>query len=531
MSSSVSGSAILRTVAAICLMLIALPATFAQAPADPPLGTPDTQQAAPLLSPDQLNNLVAPIALYPDPLLSQVLAASTYPLEIVEAQQWLGQNSNLQGAQLMDAAKGQNWDPSVQALVAFPDALRLLANDVQWTTALGNAFLAQQADVMSSVQRMRARARANGRLNSTPQQVVTMDNQGGQSEIEIQPADPQVVYVPVYSPTYVWGPPAWGGYYDPWYASGFGFGFGPGIYMSSFFPSWGGWGGWGWGCGWYGRGLFLNTGFFHRYGFRGGYARGFGGGFGDRGFGGRVGWAHNPGHRMGVPYPNRALASRFNSNRFSSGLSGGGRMNGGQFTGGARANAGQWNGRRFDSGRSGGTLPNRSAASAGASGFRSASPGQWQRFSNGNRLPSAGQSGARGFARSGDSGFRSGNRGYAGAYRQALPGNGAGGGSQSYRAPAQSSRGYGAVQGYRSAPSYNRSFGPGYSTPRQNFSAPRSYSAPRQSFSAPRSYSAPRFSGGGSGFSRGPSGGNSHPSGGQSRPSGGRADGGGGHRR
>ena len=127
-------------------------------------GSPGHTTGAPLLSPDQLDNLVAPIALYPDPLLGQVLAASTYPLEIVEAQQWLQQNSNLQGAQLMDAAKQQNWDPSVQALVAFPDALSLLSNDIRWTTDLGNAFLAQQADVMSAVQRMRARAQANGKL-------------------------------------------------------------------------------------------------------------------------------------------------------------------------------------------------------------------------------------------------------------------------------------------------------------------------------------------------------------------------------
>ena len=121
--------------------------------------TPTRPRPLPLLSPDQLDNLVAPVALYPDPLLGQVLAASTYPLEIVEAQQWLQQNGNLQGAQLVDAAKQQNWDPSVQALVAFPDALQLLSNDVRWTTDLGNAFLAQQADVMSAVQTMRARAR------------------------------------------------------------------------------------------------------------------------------------------------------------------------------------------------------------------------------------------------------------------------------------------------------------------------------------------------------------------------------------
>ncbi len=442
---------------------------------------PDTQQAAPLLSPDQLDNLVGPIALYPDPLLSQVLAASTYPLEIVEAQQWLRQNSNLPAAQLIDAAKQQNWDPSVQALVAFPEALGLLANDVQWTTDLGDAFLAQQADVMSAVQNMRARARANGRLNSTPQQVVTMDNQDNQSAIEIQPADPQVVYVPVYSPSYVWGPPIGGAYYDMWYPSGFGFGFGfgPGIYMSSYFPGWGGWGGWGWGYGWFGRGMYLNTGFFPRYGFRGGYYGGFGGGVGGRGYGGQAAWQHNPGHRMGVPYSNRATANRFNSNRFSSGRSGG-------------------------------------------------------------------------------SAIRPGNRGNAGSVRQASPNYGAGGRSQGYRVPAQGSRGNGAAQGNRSAPSYNRSLGQSQSTPRdRSYSAPRSSSASRPSYSAPRSssasrpsysaprsssasrpsYSAPRSSsarssggnaGGGGGRS---SGGSSGSSGGRSGSSGGNAGGGGGHRR
>src|ERR1017187_6546724 len=233
-----------------CVLLIAGMGTamFAQAPA-PPQSQAQGQAQGQTFAPQQLDNLVAPIALYPDPLLGQVLAASTYPVELVEAQQWLQANGSLQGQQLMDAARQQNWDASVQAMVAMPDVLTKLTQDIQWTTDLGNAFLAQQADVMGAVQRMRARARANGRLNTTPQQVVTMDNQEGQNAIEIQPADPQVVYVPVYSPTYVWGQPAWGGYYDPWYATGFGFG--PGIYMSSFFPGWGGWGGLGWGCGWY----------------------------------------------------------------------------------------------------------------------------------------------------------------------------------------------------------------------------------------------------------------------------------------
>ena len=155
-------------------------------------------------SSEQLDNLVAPIALYPDPLLGQILVASTYPLEVVEANQWLQQNRNLRGQELIDAAKRQPWDPSVQALVAVPDALAKLNQDIRWTTDLGNAFLSQQADVMSAVQRMRARAQENGRLSSTPQQTVRTQEQGGQEVIVIQPANPQVIYVPTYEPFYIW---------------------------------------------------------------------------------------------------------------------------------------------------------------------------------------------------------------------------------------------------------------------------------------------------------------------------------------
>ena len=138
----------------------------AQAPAPPPL------------SPDQLNNLVAPIALYPDSLLSQILVASTYPLEVAEAGQWLQRNPGLQGSQLVDAARQQNWDPSVQALVVFPDVVNRLNADIRWTTDLGNAFLSQQADVMNAVQRMRVRAMAAGKLSSNSQQTVTTENGG-----------------------------------------------------------------------------------------------------------------------------------------------------------------------------------------------------------------------------------------------------------------------------------------------------------------------------------------------------------------
>jgi len=437
------------------------------------------QQVVPLLSPDQLSNLVAPVALYPDPLLSQVLAASTYPLEIAEAAQWLQRNGNLQGTQLMDAAKQQNWDPSVQALVAFPDALKLLGNDIRWTTDLGNAFLAQQSDVMSAVQGMRARAQANGRLSTTPQQVVTTDTQGNQSAIEIQPADPQVVYVPVYNPAYVWGPPAWGAYPDLWYPDyfgfGFGFGFGPGIYIGSFFPGWIGWGGWGWGCGWFGNGLFVNTGFFSRYGFRGG----FGGGFAGRGFGGRGAWAHDPGHRMGVPYSNSAVASRFSSSRFN-GSGAGGR----QFSSISRGNSGQALGGRA----------NASEANRGQSGG-------WRSFNGDNRAATSGN---------------------AGSNRQASA-NFSRGTSQGYGAPAANYRANGSAQSYRGQPSYNRSSASAYSAPRgQSYSAPRSYSSPSGNFAASpsrsssgmRSFSAPRSSGGHSGSSRGSGG---HSGGGHRR--------------
>ena len=252
-------------------------------------------------SPEQLNNLVAPIALYPDPLLGQLLVASTYPLEVVEANQWLQRNKNLSGQELMDAAKQQSWDPSVQALVAVPDALAKLNQDIRWTTDLGNAFLAQQADVMNAVQQMRARAQANGNLSSTPQQTVTTEAQGGQQVIVIQPANPQVIYVPYYDPVYVWGPPVYG-YYPPLYYSGFGFGFGRGFNLSFYFDDWGGWGGWGWGPSWFGRSVFVNNSFFPRYGFH----RGYGGGFG-----GRTIWAHDPGHRLGIPYGNHQVAARF----------------------------------------------------------------------------------------------------------------------------------------------------------------------------------------------------------------------------
>jgi hypothetical protein len=261
-----------------------------------------TQPAPPQeLSADQLDNLVAPIALYPDPLLSQVLVASTYPLEVVEASQWLQRNKNLRGQDLVNAAKEQSWDPSIQALVVVPDTLRKLNEDIRWTTDLGEAFLAQEADVMNAVQRMRGRAQDNGRLASTRQQKVSTQQQGGQRIIVIEPAYPEVIYVPVYDPVYVWGPPVYG-YYPPLYYPRYGFGFGIGFNLGFCYANWGGWGFWGWGPNWYGGTVYVNNYFFHHYG----YHQHWGGGYRDR-----YAWVHNPVHRLNVPYRTAPVAARY----------------------------------------------------------------------------------------------------------------------------------------------------------------------------------------------------------------------------
>lgn len=307
-----------------CALLLLLANVHVSAQVQPP--------PAPTLSPQQLDDLVAPIALYPDSVLSQLLIACTYPLEVVEAWQWLQQHRNLNGPQLLEAARDQNWDPSVQALVVFPDVLNRLNQDVRWTTDLGNAFLAQQADVMDAVQRMRATAKANGRLQSTPQETVEEQTNGNQSAIAIQPTNPQVVYVPVYNPEYIWGPPVFG-YYPPllYPGVGVGFSFGAGIFIGGFFGGCCGWvgGGWGWGPSWFDHNIVINNNFFHRYGFHD-FHRGD--------FQGRENWTHDPGHRLGVPYPNREMENRFRGGDFARG---GGSPGGGERFGGGNFNRGQ----------------------------------------------------------------------------------------------------------------------------------------------------------------------------------------------
>ena len=295
-----------RAVAVLCAALLAVqnPYAFAQQP-QPAAGAPDQSQKT--LSQGQLESLVAPIALYPDPILSQALVASTYPLEIVEAGRWLSQHSNLTGKALADAAAKQPWDASVQALVMLPDVLKRLDQDVGWTSDLGNAFLAQQQDVMDAIQRLRQRASDAGALKSTSQQTVSTTTENNQPYIVIQPANPEVVYVPQYNPVAVWGPPPPYYPYPPIYyppvsggaIAASAISFGVGMAVGAIWGG-GGWGGWGWGVGW-GRGnnVVINNNFIHRNNFN------------RVNVGNGNNWVHNPAHRAGVPYNNRNVANRF----------------------------------------------------------------------------------------------------------------------------------------------------------------------------------------------------------------------------
>ena len=217
----------------------------------------EAPQAA--LSASQIDELVSPIALYPDALVAQILAASTYPDQVVAANTWLQANSKLNAADLAKQADGQSWDPSVKALTQFPSVLSNMAQNLSWTSALGDAFYNQQADVMASVQHLRAEAKKAGNLKTTPQQTVTTENQGGQQVIVIQPANPQVVYVPTYNPTVVYGTP----YSPPGYSTAalvttsiisFGAGLAIGAAMSGGY----GWGYNNWGCGWHGGSVTYN---------------------------------------------------------------------------------------------------------------------------------------------------------------------------------------------------------------------------------------------------------------------------------
>lgn len=375
------------------------------------------QKQSTAIPPDQLDSLVAPIALYPDELLAQTLAASTYPLEIIQLQQWLQKNKTLKDKALADAVAKQSWDPSVQALAALPDVVNRLANDIQWTTDLGNAFLAQQSDVMDAVQRMRKKAQDKGNLKSTEQQKVETKVIENKSVIIVEQSSPDIIYVPSYDPVVVYGAPIYPYppiYYPPpgYYAAGMAISFGIGVAMGAFWS-----GGWGWGCGWGGNNVYINhnNNFNRNTNINGGNRNNIGNGNrgnigsgnrpstlpsrgGDRAGNSRDTWRHNPEHRGGAPYRDRSTADRF----------------GGTARGDSLAN--RQAGARRQLGRQGGNLSSARAGGAGVSN-RMSGGGIGSRSGGG-----ADRIGSRDLSRSGGGNrdaFGGGSRGYSGTNARA----------------------------------------------------------------------------------------------------------------
>jgi len=331
---------------------------------DPTWGVPDQGQAPAYqpqqaLTPDRLEQMLAPIALYPDNLVSMVLAASTYPAEVSSADQWLRAQGGAPPEQIAAGANAQaSWDPSVKGLTAFPQVLSMLAQNLQWTTDLGNAYYNQPQDVMQTIQVLRGRAQAAGNLQDTPQQEVVVD----QGEIQIAPPTPEVVYVPQYDPWVVYGRPltpypsfAWVGGGDGAY-----FGWSNGIYLDAFSALPFGW--LGWGLDWsshaiyYGNDVWCPRGYAGRdWGFAHGGARYWGrhgemarwrerGGWGRRGgWGGREGW-HEHTFRSGIDRGRFGNSGSWGHNGGSRGGNGYGGHDGGSWghNGGGQGNGGNW---------------------------------------------------------------------------------------------------------------------------------------------------------------------------------------------
>lgn len=262
-------------------------------------------------TPEQLDQMLAPIALYPDALLSQTLMAATYPLEVVEAARWTQANPNLKGDAAVAAVKDKSWDVSVKSLVAFPQVLSMMNNNLDWTQKLGDAMIGQQKDVADSVQRLRAKAAAAGNLKTTPQQKVTTQSSGSGNAIVIEPANPEVIYVPYYNPTWAYGPWPYPAYPPVYYPPPPNYGaalmtgmmFGLGVAAgAAMFGGWHwGWSGGGWGASYttvnVNRATTISANNFDANRYRDGQ------------------WNHDPAHRDGVPYRTQAERERYNQAR------------------------------------------------------------------------------------------------------------------------------------------------------------------------------------------------------------------------
>ena len=371
-------------------------APLAQQPAPAPAAAADAP--APKLSPDQLDSLVAPIALYPDPLLAQTLVASTYPLEIIQLQQWLAKNKDLKDKALEEAVAKQPWDPSIQSMASVPEVVKRLGDDIQWTTSLGNAFLEQQSDVMDAVQRMRAKAQGTGALKSTEQQTVETQVIEQKTVIIVEPTDPQVIYVPTYSPVYVYPPPIYPYppiYYPPAPVYGAALvGFTAGIMIGAAI------GGPCCGCRWGGNNVNINVNNnFNRNA--------------NINTGGNNNWQHNSQHRGGAPYSNQATANKYGGSAQGGARSGSGGASaqGASRSGSGGASATSRAGGGAGAGAGAPSASNRASSSPSASGAAS-------RSSGGYGGSSGGYGGSSG-------GFGGGSGGYSGSSASAASSRGA----------------------------------------------------------------------------------------------------------
>jgi hypothetical protein len=276
----------------IALSLLALLVAAAPVAGQAPAPAPGAAAApsAPVFKNEELEQLVAPIALYPDALVAQILMASTYPLEVVAAARWVKANPGLKDKALEDALQKQSWDPSVKSLTAFPQVLQTMNEKLEMTQKLGDAFLAQQKDVLDAIQRLRGKADQAGNLKSGKEQTVTKTQEGGTTVIKIEPTSPQTVYVPTYNPAVVYGTwpyPAYPPYYYP-YPPGAGlFAFTAGVIVGS--ALWGG-------CNWGHGDVNINVNKYNNFN-KTNIQNG--------------NWSHNAEHRKGVGYRDQGSQQKF----------------------------------------------------------------------------------------------------------------------------------------------------------------------------------------------------------------------------
>ena len=419
----------LRSLVAVLCVALLVPVDSAAWAWSPQQAGGNAEQASKIPN-DQLDSLVAPIALYPDPLLAQALVASTYPLEIIQLQQWLEQHKDLKDKALADAVQQQGWDPSIQALAALPQVVTILAENIKWTTDLGNAFLAQQSDVMDAVQRMRMKAKDTGNLKSTEQQKVETKLVESKQVIVIEPAQPDIVYVPTYDPVVVYGAPVYPYYpmyYPPgYYAAGMALSFGMGMMLGA---AWGG----GWCCnaGWGGNNININrnNNYVSHHNRQNVNRPG-----NQPGRGGDSSWKHNPQHRGGAPYRDRGTADRFGGTARGDSLANrqaGARQQLGRQGGNLASNRGAGPGMGNRAG--GGSFGNRAGGGGGADrvGSRDLSRGG-SAAGGGNRSAfgggSGGFDGSRARSNSSRGSSSMGSRGGGGGFSRGGGGRGGGGG-------------------------------------------------------------------------------------------------------